>query len=296
MNYIITHSDFDGTICAALILKEIKEGKIIFSTPASIKKTLCKIIAFNEDLENLYVADISPNEKAIKLASIFQNVYWFDHHISNFKSFENVNLIIDSSKKSCARLISEFYGIESEWIDIADKIDSNECFDLISQKIRNYFYALKYYYKKFSVATLSKIVRQILDISPKEFLEKNEVKELIEKFENEINIKLQNALNKVEIKELNGFKIGLIELEYSLPVSLIYNQIKNNTDILVTIFRNGIKTKIELRSDKLNVHKIAKEFGGGGHVKASGASLNYYVSKEEIEDKIREVLPEILKD
>ncbi len=292
MNFIIAHSDFDGVLSASIIYSKVKNAKILFSSANLIKKLLCKIIAFNEDLENLYVADISVNEKILKLASLFSKVYWFDHHISNINSnFENVELIIDINKKSCSRLVAEYFNFFSEWIEIADKIDCNNCTDQLSKDIRDYFYAIKYYYKSFSSVIYSKISKNLINLSPIEFLKKENVKETIEKYRNEMKELMKTLESKVKIVNINGYNVAIANLENFIPTSYVYNSL-SNIDLLIAVYTKE-KPKIEFRSNKINVFELAKEFGGGGHKNASGATLSSYISIEEIEEKIKELLAKI---
>jgi phosphoesterase RecJ-like protein len=59
------------------------------------------------------------------------------------------------------------------------------------------------------------------------------------------------------------------------------------TDLLALFYEEGGKTKVSMRSKTRNVQEIAKQFGGGGHVRASGITSD--VPIEELEKKVSEL-------
>ncbi|MBQ8041377.1 MAG: bifunctional oligoribonuclease/PAP phosphatase NrnA [Lachnospiraceae bacterium] len=77
----------------------------------------------------------------------------------------------------------------------------------------------------------------------------------------------------------------------------IVNQLRNTKDVDCAIFMYELEEggyKISMRSnEKVNVSAIAKKFGGGGHVKAAGVTMDGTV--EEIVSKLSELIEEQLK-
>ena len=57
-------------------------------------------------------------------------------------------------------------------------------------------------------------------------------------------------------------------------------------DVLIVKFlrsgRDYSYTKLEFRSKKTDILKIARAFGGGGHILAAGASINGYITFNDI--------------
>ncbi|MEM0480673.1 MAG: DHHA1 domain-containing protein [Candidatus Aenigmatarchaeota archaeon] len=273
MNFTIAHSDFDGLLSTAIILKYYPNTLNFFSSTYSLKKVLCKIISLNENLEKLFIADISPNEINLKLASVFKEVFWFDHHISSINSaFENVKLIIDSNFKSAASLVANYFNFESEWLEIADKIDTNNCNDETSKILRSY---VNYLRKEKLISVFRVLARKILSYKPEEFASLDFVRNNAIKFEEEMRIKKEQTEKSFFI--VNGINIAILRPKESIPPYILTEDLKN-TDLIVIVYDK----KLEFRSNKVDVHKIAKYFNGGGHKYASGAKLEKNISNEEL--------------
>jgi len=276
MIFTVAHSDFDGLLSTAIITKKFSNSLNFFSSTYSLKKVLCKIIAFNENLEKIFILDISPKPTTLKLSSIFEEAIWIDHHILEIENeFKNVKFFIDSNFKSCASLVAKIFDFESEWIEIANKIDSNSCDDETSKIIRAY----SNYLRSKRLLPLFRILsRKILDFNPKDFA--NNVKEIALSYENEMREKKRNA--KKHIFKIKDFSVTLFEIEENIPPYILVEG--ESSDLIVILYKN----KMELRSNKLDVEKIARIFNGGGHKHAAGAIIKG--RKDEIIKKLEEVL------
>ena len=77
----------------------------------------------------------------------------------------------------------------------------------------------------------------------------------------------------------------------------IVNQLRNTKGVDCAIFMYEVEEgeyKVSLRSnDNVNVSEIAKSFGGGGHVKAAGVTMNG--TDKEIVSKLSDSIREQLK-
>ena len=277
MIFTVAHSDFDGLLSTSIVLKFFSNSLNFFSSSNSLKKVLCKIIAFRDDLEKIFILDISPKEITLKLSSIFKEAIWIDHHILETENkYENVKIFIDSNYKSCASLVAKYFNFESEWIEIANKIDSNSCDDEISKIIRAYSNYLR---NKKLLPVFRILSRKILDYNPKKFAES--VKEIAISFENEMREKKKNA--KKSIFKIKDYTITFFELEESIPPYILVEN--ENSDLIIISY----KDKVEFRSNKIDVEKIARAFNGGGHKNASGAIIKS-LKKEEFIKKLEELL------
>jgi len=277
MIYTVAHFDFDGLISTAIVSKFFPNSLNFFSSSLSLKKVLCKIIALNDNLEKIFILDISPKEITLKLSSIFKEAIWIDHHILEIENkYENVKFYINSNYKSCASLVAEYFNFESNWIEIVDKIDSNSCDDETSRIIRAY----SNYLRNKKLLTVFRILsRKILDYEPKKFAEN--VKEIAISFENEMREKKKNA--KKSILKIKDYSITFFELNESIPPYILVEN--ENSDLIIICYKN----KLEFRSNKIDVERIARVFGGGGHKNASGALIKNF-KKEDFIKKLEELL------
>lgn len=289
MNIAISHSDADGILSVVMLLKEKPVEWAYFTSPAKVIKTIGNSIYTDGIKNDLYLFDISGNKKTITASSLFENALWIDHHEWNenldyVKNFENVNAIVNPNAKSATRVVAEHFDITSNLLKYADEIDANEIKSTESERIlyiTESFRANITYHKMFEFAR-------------KLAVDENEIyNPCYDKIIEDRKIWMQKAIdfgkNNLAIEKIGNLDIGIIETNESLPVSKISDGVE--CDILVAVMhQNGQSTKIEFRSKNIDVYTIAKEFGGGGHKCASGATLQGIVGKKYVMEKMRTLM------
>ncbi|MEM4083866.1 MAG: hypothetical protein QW752_02320, partial [Thermoplasmata archaeon] len=126
MSLSITHFDSDGIISAYLINKYVERTKrVMFSNANKIKDTIARSLIEEWEIEKLYILDISGNEKAFRVASVYNNVIWIDHHEWTVEcKYKNIEITL-SNDFSAASVISKKYGISDRLVEIADHLDQN---------------------------------------------------------------------------------------------------------------------------------------------------------------------------
>lgn len=293
-NIIISHNDLDGIISAAICLKNINYGKVFFTSNLTFKPIFFRIVSNLQNFEKIFIFDLSIREEILKVASVlFKKIIWIDHHINDkIINFQNFEFLIDHNSKSTAELVSKYFNFYSKWIEVVNEVDSNNCKSIESKIIRDYFSYLKFKYKNLYNKYLNLLVRDILNNEPKEFIEREEIKNDVIKFE-EIKNNFKTIVEEnLEITELKNFKVAVIETRVNIPPYIVFENEKiKNADFIVIIYRNLKGVKIEFRSLKdFNVNRIAKYFNGGGHYKASGAYIRERLTKSQILTKIEEIL------
>lgn len=139
---------------------------------------------------------------------------------------------------------------------------------------------------------LHKIVAELLEtgVNPTEVYEK-----IYNQFNFERIKLLGKALNSIELD--SSKKIAYMTI--TLQDQLFYNTTEDDIDgfvsyclsikgvligILFYEMNDGVKISFRSKGD-INVNKLAEEFGGGGHINASGSRL-YNVQLNEIKDKV----------
>jgi len=295
-NIIFAHNDLDGLICAAIALKCLEgKTKTIFSSNLSLNKFFFVTLSKLNNFKNIFFFDFSVREILVKVSSaIFKKVAWIDHHVNEkLLEFQNVEYLIDENCESAAKLVSKYFNFYTDWIDIVNEIDVNKCESEISKNIRDYFSYLRIKYGKLYNRILSLKARNILNYNPKGFVDKEEVKNSLEEFK-----KMKENFEKIieenfEIKEIKNLKVAVIEIKENIPPYIIFEKIKNIEifDLMLIIYRGLKGVKLEFRSlSDVDVQKIAKQFNGGGHKKASGAYLKDSLTKSQILSKIEELL------
>jgi len=288
MSVVISHQDADGVFCTAVYLMNNDKARCYYTSPAKLLKTICYTIIKNVP-EELFIFDLSGNKKTLRAASVYDRVTWIDHHEwSEVEVPENIKVIIDSSAKSAAMLVGEYFDTKPEWLKLSEEIDTNNVITREAEELRGIITMLK---RKNRNEALSKelyflskgLATQGLDI-----LFASKYRSMLREYEawkEELKERILPEIFNIEDK-----KIAVIEEKEFLPVYIVYNELKNHEeapfDVILCIYRNFF-TKLEFRTQtNFNVLELARAYGGGGHKKASGATIRDKISKEEILEKL----------
>ena len=210
-----------------------------------------------------------------------------DHHISN-KGCGDINYIVPSASSAC-ELVYDLIGEEGIDDDIAlalylGMIHDTGVFQYSNTSPKTLRTAAKLIEFKFDFST----------IIEESFYQKTYMQNLLlGKAVNESVLILDgHAIYSVVSKELmKEYNAKSSDLEG------IVNQLRNTKGVDCAIFMYEVEEgeyKVSLRSnDNVNVSEIAKSFGGGGHVKAAGVTMNG--TDKEIVSKLSDSIREQLK-
>ena len=222
--------------------------------------------------------------------SLFENANLklnVDHHISN-KGCGDINYIVPSASSAC-ELVYDLIGEEGLDDDIAlalylGMIHDTGVFQYSNTSPKTLRTAAKLIEFKFDFST----------IIEESFYQKTYMQNLLlGKAVNESVLILDgHAIYSVVSKELmKEYNAKSSDLEG------IVNQLRNTKGVDCAICMYEVEEgeyKVSLRSnDNVNVSEIAKSFGGGGHVKAAGVTMNG--TDKEIVSKLSDSIREQLK-
>jgi len=278
LSLTITHTDSDGVITAYLINKYVERSKrIMFSNPSRIKDTILRSLIEEWEIKRLYVLDISGNERALRVASIYDYVVWIDHHewIPENK-YKNIEITIEN-EPSAARVVSKKYGIEDPIVDFADHLDQNSPQNDLEVDFRDLISSIRNSYQRERDHILEKIVFDMMDNDLKTIIDLN--KKNIENFRIEMERLKSRIRENIKNIKVNDKNVYIVETDKNIPVYKIQEIVPKDWDLIVVIYKRirGSYTswKIEFRSRELDILPVAKLFGGGGHKRAAGASIIY---------------------
>ncbi len=290
MTCVITHMDSDGVISLSFILRVRRVERVYFTSPTQLKDTLCYSMIGNKNLEEVIVADLTGNRETLILSSVYQSALWLDHHEweDDLKIPENVEVVVKPESKSAARVVAEYFGIESKLVDMADEIDTNSVESEEARFIRNVVGAIRLNYHGMKLN--EKLMQFALDLNKEDFsLLKEKYGEMEEEYQKHIERIANQVREKTRIYNIANLKVGIFETTESIPVYVATNELEDKElDILIVVSyrmnRNGKPyTKLEFRTHTgKDVLKIAKFFGGGGHILASGATVPEIVTVTDI--------------
>jgi oligoribonuclease NrnB/cAMP/cGMP phosphodiesterase (DHH superfamily) len=301
---VISHGDVDGLVSASLFLKKFGiKCNLYFTSAARLRDTICTSMIGKNELKELYIFDIAANEKTMLLSSLYEKVLWIDHHQWKIKKIpSNIRIFVDRDSPSTSQLVSNFFGIKSELVELANQIDRNKIETDEAKFLRDLVAAIKWRYKgSFLNQKLRSMAKSLALHGIEKFEQSEKIAELINnylQFVKKIEADLQQ---KIKIFEVNGKKIAIYESMQDVPIYLVNNKLLNHEkapfDIIAVIthrldfFTKNISTKVELRTHtSFDVYKIADLLGGGGHRVAAGATLNKYLNADKILEKIKSVI------
>lgn len=311
---IITHMDADGILSLATFLRYshsiVKEEdttrnkirpNVYFTSPANLLNTILISILNKRNVNNLellYIFDLSGTRESIIAASIYQKVIWIDHHVWDIvKRPENIEFYLDHTSNSACRLVSDYFSVH-DFDDVADEIDTNNIKTDYGEKIRTIISYIRDENRKKSLSEkLYKLAEDLantgFDILYNEYYES--MIDLYEERLREIDDIIANSLNIYRVADL---KVAVVTSDKSLPVYHIYNKLVNHKDapfdLILAIFYFDKVTKMEFRTHtKFNTRDLAKMFGGGGHILASGATVEGHITIDEI---LRNIETKVIND
>lgn len=283
---LITHSDLDGIGCE--ILFRYVEG--MFDN--NIDVVIAEYNDVNEIVENalnelengkymeLFITDLSiNNELAKRISDNNMNVKLLDHHPSAefLNKYKFANVIIESGRgKECGTslLASHYYeylqhvNIEIvKFIELVRQYDTWEWRDkynnIDAKKLNDLLYILGR--EKFVNLILQKLLNN-------ESLFDEKTNLILELKQNEINNYINTKEKDLIIKKVLGYKVGIIMCDmYLSELGNVLSEKHPELDFIAIIKQNSIGLRTV--KDDINLTDIAKQFGGGGHPKASGFPL-----------------------
>lgn len=297
---LITRSDFDGLVCAALL----KEAGIIdhwkFAHPKDLQDGLVEV---NED-------DCLANVPYVEGCGL-----WFDHHSSEFERNELEGKYNGESRltPSCARIIYEYYGGNerfSHFNDMMAAVDKVDSGNLTVDEVQNPegWILIGFLmdprtglgrWREFSISNYQ-LMEMLIDacrtMNTEEILNLPDVKERIEVyFEQTAKFKeMVNSYTRIEkdviITDLRGISpiyTGNRFLIYSMfPEQNISAWIVSGKDMKGCSVAVGYS--VLNRTSSIDVGSLMLKYGGGGH-KAVGTC-------QFSDDSIGDMLPKLLDE
>ena len=278
---LITRSDFDGLVCAALLEELSMIDEILYVHPRDLQDNLIKVT------EN----DIIANAPYVEGCGL-----WFDHHSSEHERLKLTNRFIGSSQlaPSAAQVIFYYYMNQNGYnkklrrletlVEAANKVDSAKFSrdDILNPSglIMLAFITdprtglgLRHSFRISNLELMKQLPNFLRTKSVDEILIEPDFQERVNVYLNE-NGKYTELLLKratihgkaivIDFRKLNKAPIGNRFLEYVLfPQQNISIRISDSKDPKYAVLNVGYS--IINRTSTVNVGSLALSYGGGGH-------------------------------
>jgi len=301
---LVTRSDFDGLVCAALLkhLKLIDE--ILFVHP--------------KDMQDGKVA-ISPRDITTHLPYVASCHLAFDHHLSETIRNQAIdNHIIDAEAPSAARVVWRHYGGHSafpaawdEMMEAVDKADAaqfsrDDILDPQDWELLSFIMDARTGLGRFRDFRISnyQLMMQLIDFCQShgigEILQLPDVEERVALYrehnraaQEQIkrcatvrhNLVVLDLRNEETIYAVNRFVVYALFPQCNISIHVMWGLKQQNT-----VFAIG-KSILD-RSSNTNVGELCLSYGGGGHLNAGTCQVN----NEDAEMILQELIDEITAD
>ena len=283
---LVTRSDFDGLVCAALLKELDMLDDIKFVHPKDMQDGKVEITD----------RDITTNLPYVPTAHLS-----FDHHASEAERVENgkPNHVIIPGADSAARVVYDYFGgsdrfprISTEMMDAVDKADAakfseSEILDPQGWILLSFLMDPRTGLGRFRDFRISnyQLMMQLIDdcmtLSIEQILETPDVKERVDLYrghaqhahrqlqacsEVKDNLVILDLRDEPVIHPTNRFTIYAMYPDTNISMHVLWGLKQQNT-----VFATG--KSIVNRSSRTNVGRLMLEYGGGGHEAAGTCQI-----------------------
>ncbi|PCJ19430.1 MAG: exopolyphosphatase [Gammaproteobacteria bacterium] len=274
---LVTRSDFDGLVCAALLKELDMIDDILFVHP--------------KDMQDGKI-DISSRDITTNLPYVAESHLAFDHHLSEtIRNQKKDNHIIDPDAPSAARVVFDFYGGRDSFTQVSDElmlaVDKGDSANFSKEEILNpQGWDLMNFlmdartglgrFREFRISNyqlMMDLIDKCREIPINEILELEDVKERVELYNEHTekakqqiqrcstvykNLVVLNLQNEETIWATNRFIIYALFPQCNISIHQLWGLKQQNT-----VFAIG-KSILD-RSSKTNVGELCLQYDGGGH-------------------------------
>lgn len=280
---LVSHWDLDGILSAVLLIRAATLLGISIGYRLSTHRRLLRSIKeILEDKGLLLIADLNPDVPTAKSISLLSSkvggIVWFDHHEwpqearRILSQLDNIVLFLDRgliSAEIVSRVLTDNCGLTdlvkeySELLRIAKADDTNNLEESIEQEVVKWRIVLR----KADWPLRYRILEALLEQPAWPSWLEGFYREVREDYQKA----LEEALSTLTIINSCGHKIAVVRASEELNPSDVYNSLHRriDADVYVIVYDKGLS----LRSETVDVARIASRLGGGGHNHAAGAPL-----------------------
>ena len=306
---IFTHGiDIDGFGGAILGKLAFKNPKIVFADNFNLDELMINTLKNDTPYDEIYVTDHCPSytlcEKIDSSKALSSVIKVFDHHISRKDKEENfdfVNLVVENEhgKQSGTSLFYE-YLVKTGRLKRTNSLDMftklTTLYDTWEWKkdkeLGTQAYRLNTLFQAVGRDKYIEIVGNILECNLEEFKFSDEENDIIDGFISDFNAKIEGYITKIKIVDVDGLKVGYVELEdlYKNDIAEVLRNRNNPLNIAYLMMPLKDRESVSLRNiENIDLADIASKFGGGGHKSAASfpkSNEEFKLLQQEIKDNL----------
>lgn len=283
---LFTHTDLDGIGCEILARLAFKDIDVIRCNYNNINEKVENEID-NEEYKKIFITDISVNKEiADKLNVISDKVILLDHHVTALFLNEYSYALVQVDDDKIGKMSGTYLFYEYLNKNIKEFDSNNKLVKYLVELIRRYdTWEWKEIYNDINAKKLNDLMYMMGQDDFIEYVLEKALKEellfdlkaitMLDMKQKEIDnyIKLKNKSLK-EI-ELLGYKVGIVFADnYISELGNTLSELHTDLDFIAIINISSGVISYRTNKDNINLSDIAKFFGGGGHPKASGSTID----------------------
>ncbi|RLG84499.1 MAG: phosphohydrolase [Thermoprotei archaeon] len=281
--YIISHWDIDGIVSAALIARstnitKTRITKIRLSTISALNANIMHALNksfYIQPFTNFVIIDLNPPQSCIHdIASLLLNaiemginVYWIDHHVWDPNNIEilksiGVKIYLDQNKVS-AEIVRDLVGLDDMVSNTLVELAKDD--DLFLNRFP-YTVKLRRILRWYDWSIRYRVLKSFINGSIWPIWAEKLYTQISDKYES----LLDEVVKNYTVHDIKGTSVVVVKnIDPRLHPGEVQDKLEKNGvigDLYILVY----PTAISLRSDTIDVSRIALALGGGGHQKAAG--------------------------
>jgi len=314
-NIILSHNDQDGygVNVIANVITKINPSIIFHIENCSYKsinlhgyRALSGIEQFSElnvkNCDKLIITDITMSDKMMSWANNFKNVICLDHHepkayLSELYSWCKVEQVDSEGEQTSGTLMFFKYAVAQGWLE---GLTDEQYLRLLEfcRRVRDYDIWLwkanndlipKWQNDIFGFMDREEFIEKATEcvLNDEDFVDKyKSIVDVLSKiYSNYKRSKIEEIKTSDELNGKLGFKLGILFADQY--ISELGNDLCNETEYDAILMVNADKGLCSLRSLEFDVSKVAQMYGGGGHLLASGFTLDNEIIFNNLLDMLK---------
>lgn len=288
MYKLLSHNDLDGVGCGILAKLAFKEDvKVRYNSIASLNREIENFLEEDTPDTFLFITDLSPNDSNVERLNAhyttYNNVQLIDHHKTalSLNDYEWGSVIVEDGKGHLTSATSLFY----EYLVANDLLQPTQSLNEFVELVRQYDTWEWEKNKNDQAKRLNSLFYLVsIDEFEEKMIERLEVSEhfdfddfetkLLAMEENKIERYIRHKKREIVQAQIEQEMVGVVYAEsYHSELGNELGKEHSHLDYIAIVNMGGKKLSFRTIHDHIDVSKIAGNYGGGGHQKASGCPL-----------------------
>lgn len=289
MYKLLSHNDLDGVGCGILAkLAFGSEVKVRYNAIASLNREVASFLETDDKETLLFITDLSVSEEnEQRLQQFFQKggkVQLIDHHKTSlhYNNYDWGHVVVEDREGRLTSATSLLY----EYLITKNQLEPSEALNQFVELVRQYdtwewekngnlqAHRLNALFYLLSIEEFEEKMLERLKITDQFFFDDFE-KKILDMEEKKLNRYINRKRKELVQTQIKGHFAGIVYAEsYHSELGNELGKENPHLDYIALLNIGGKKVSFRTIHDEVDVSEVAAKFGGGGHAKASGCTMN----------------------